>query len=186
VRGKKKLLKEVRKWVEDNYFNADHLVRSAYWVKELDPKADEAVIIAALTHDMERAFPGPDEVKFLTGYADDEYIELYKKHSLRSAKIVGNFLKEKGVKSDLIKKVKNLIKQHEIGGTYEQNLVKDADSISFLEINVPTFISFIPEKWTKEEVRKKFEWMFNRISLPKAKQLAKPFYEKAIAKLIRV
>lgn len=179
-------MKEVKKWVEDNYFNADHLVRSAYWVKKLDPKADEAVIIAALTHDMERAFPGSDEVKFLSGYTDDEYTKLYKKHSLRSAKIVGKFLKEKGVGSKLINKIKELIKQHEIGGTYEQNLVKDADSISFLEINAPIFISFIPEKRTKEEVRKKFDWMFNRISLPKAKKLAKPFYKKAIAELEKV
>jgi len=182
----KKLLKEVRKWVKDNYSNANHLVRSAYWVKKLDPKADEAVIIAALTHDMERAFPGPDEVKFLTGYTDEEYLELCRKHSLRSAKIVEKFLKEKGAKRKLINKVKKLIEQHEFGGTYEQNLVKDADSISFLETNAPIFIGFIPEKRTKEEVRKKLEWMFSRISLPKAKKLAKPLYEKAIAELEKV
>lgn len=182
----KKLLQEVRKWVEDNYFNANHLVRSVHWVKKLDPKADEATIIAALTHDMERAFPGPNEVKFLTGYTDEEYLELCRRHSLRSAKIVGNFLKEKGAKSKLINKVKELIKQHEFGGAYEQDLIKDADSISFLEANAPIFISFIPEKRTKEEVRKKFDWMFNRISLPKAKRLAKPFYEKAVAELEKV
>ena len=39
---------------------------------------------------------------------------------------------------------------------------------------------------SKEEVKRKFDWMFNRISLPKAKRLAKPFYEKAVAELEKV
>ena len=183
-----KLYQEIREWVEKNCFNAKHLVRSAYWAKKLDPEVDEAIIIAALTHDIDRVFPGPDEIKspFPSGLTDKEYNNLYKKHGLRASRIVGEFLEKRGAKKKLINKVKKSVEKHEFGGTYEQNLVKDADSISFLEVNLPVFIGFIPEKRTKGEVRRKFEFMFERITLPEAKKIAKPFFKEAMAKLKKV
>ena len=44
-------------WIEP-YWNAEHLVRTRDWVLELEPDASEALRLAALTHDMERHFPG--------------------------------------------------------------------------------------------------------------------------------
>lgn len=181
----KKLIKEIKSWVKENCFNAEHLVRTAYWVKKIEPKADEAVVIAALTHDADRGLLTIETTTFPED-TGEEISEFYLKHCFNCAKIVGKLLEEKEADKKLIKKVKNLIEKHEFGGTYEQNLVKDADSISFLEVNAPIFISFIPEKRTKDEVKRKFDWMFNRISSPKAKRLAKPFYEKAIAELEKV
>ena len=50
-----------RHWVVENYpYNRDHLIRSLEWLDRLAPGLPEAVRLAALTHDMERAFPGPD------------------------------------------------------------------------------------------------------------------------------
>lgn len=181
----KSLLEETKKWIEKSY-NYKHLERSGYWVKKLDPKVDEAVLIAALTHDMDRAFTKPDDIKFPKGISKRKYNELYKKHGLGAARIVGEFLDEKGANKKLISKVKKLIEKHEFGGTYEENLVKDADSLSFLENNISVFIGFIPEKITKEDVKRKFNYMFNRISSPKAKQMAKPFYKKAMKELEKV
>ncbi len=44
-------------WIEP-YWNAEHLVRTRDWLLELEPDASEALRLAALTHDMERHFPG--------------------------------------------------------------------------------------------------------------------------------
>ena len=44
-------------WIEP-YWNAEHLVRTRDWLLELDPGASEALRLAAVTHDMERHFPG--------------------------------------------------------------------------------------------------------------------------------
>jgi hypothetical protein len=90
---------------------------------------------------------------------------------------------KKGMDKKFIAKVKKLIVVHETGGTYDENLIKDADSISFLEVNSPMFINWIPKRLTAEQVREKFNYMFNRITLPKAKDLAKPFYESSLKKL---
>lgn len=61
--------------------------------------------------------------------------------------------------------------------------MKDADSLSFLEVNVDMFLSWIPEKFSKEEVREKFDYMFDRIGGKKAKKLAEPLYKIALEKL---
>lgn len=183
------LVQEVQRWVEENFprfGKVEHLIRSAYWVKQLDPEIGEAVVIAAMAHDMERAFPGPDSPSLKSGYTPEEYQEYLIEHSFRSAKIVGDFLRGQGADKGLVEKVENLIKSHEFGGSYEQNLVADADSISFLEVTASLFISWIPERRTKHEVREKFILMYNRIKLPKAQELAKPFFEKAMEELEKV
>jgi len=171
---------KTKKWVEKIYFNANHLIRTVYWVKKLNPQASEALVFAALTHDIERAFsegrkPPIDE---FGGKWDSP---IYNKwHSKRSAKFVADFFEKQRVDLKLIKRVGGLIKRHEIGGTKEADLLRDADSLSFLEINAPVFISWIPERMSKKSVKGKLDYMFNRIGNPKAKNLAKPFYEKAI------
>lgn len=177
-----KLIKEIKDWVEEIYFNANHLVRAAYWVKKLNPKASEAVIIAALTHDIERAFErGRKPPKEEMAKWDDIEYNLW--HGERSAKFVSRFLKKKGAPDKLIKKVSDLVAKHELGGDYQADLVKDADSLSFLEVNAPIFISWVPEKLSRENVRGKLDYMFNRITIPKARKLAEPFYQKAIKEL---
>ncbi|MBA2384480.1 MAG: DUF4202 domain-containing protein, partial [Actinobacteria bacterium] len=44
-------------WIEP-YWNAKHLRRTADWLLVLEPDASETLQLAALTHDMERHFPG--------------------------------------------------------------------------------------------------------------------------------
>jgi hypothetical protein len=56
------LLNSARHWVIAHYpYNRDHLLRALEWVDRLNGSASDAVRVAALTHDMERAFPGPDQ-----------------------------------------------------------------------------------------------------------------------------
>lgn len=178
------LIELAEKWVDDIYSNADHLLRTGYWIKQLYPKTDDALIIAAITHDVERAFPKgrkpPSPESKGVKWDDRAYSQWHEK---RSAKFVGNFLKKNGAPKDLIDKVAKLIIYHEEGGWKEANYLRDADSISFLEINVPLFISRIPKYLSKKEVREKFDYMFRRIGNKEARKIAKPFYKKALVSL---
>jgi len=179
------LFEKTKEWIKI-YSNADHLIQTAYWVKELDPEASDALVLAALTHDIERAFKenrNPPAPEFEGKWDDPIYNEW---HSGRSAKFTEEFLKEKGTSEELIKRTTDLVKLHETGGTPEADLLKDADSLSFLEVNTPLFISMIPEKITKDDVRAKLDFMLNRITSEKAKTIAKQLYDKAILELDRV
>ena len=52
------LVSAARDWVVDKYpYNRQHLLRSLERLDELAPGSAEAVRLATLTHDMERAFP---------------------------------------------------------------------------------------------------------------------------------
>ena len=56
------LISEARKWVVEKYaYNSFHLLDSLEWLDKLAPGATLAMRLATLTHDMERAFPGPDQ-----------------------------------------------------------------------------------------------------------------------------
>jgi len=185
---KKNIVKTVRNWVKKIYENSEHLLRTGYWVKKLNPKADLATILAAITHDIERAFPEgripPSPEIWGAKWDDDEY-NLW--HGRRSAEFVEKFLAENKFREQkTIRKIRRLITYHEIGGDKETDLIKDADSLSFLEINAPLFISWIPQKASAKEVKEKFDYMFNRISSEKAKRLVLPFYKKAIEELKKI
>lgn len=180
------LLKQTEGWVKEIYSNFDHLARTVHWVKRLAPGASEALILAALTHDIERAFPkgrrppSPDvgEVKW-----DDVTYQRW--HQDRSAKFASNFLKKQKADPKLIKKVADLVRKHEEGGNEEANLLRDADSLSFLEVNSPLFLSWVPTKLSKEAVKGKLDYMFKRIEGGRAKVMAQKFYNKALLELHR-
>lgn len=181
-----RLLEKTRGWVEKIYFNANHLIRTVYWVKRLNPDASEALVLAALTHDIERAFEEgrkPPSPEFGGAKWDDPVYNKW--HSERSAKFVEEFLGRERASPQLIQEVVGLIKQHEFGGSEETNLLRDADSLSFLEVNAPIFISWVPEKLSKEEVKEKLDYMFNRIGGEGARKLAKRLYDKATSELAK-
>lgn len=182
------IVKIVRDWVKKNYIGDKHLIRAEYWLKRIKPDADEAMVIAVISHDIERAFlkgrkpPSPD-----VGGAkwDDQEYNLW--HGKRSADFVEKFLLGNGFSDrDKINKVKQLIIYHEIGGDEQKDFIKDVDSISFLENNIDLFLSRIFQDASKEEIKEKFDYMFNRISSKKAKDLAKPYYSKALEKIEKV
>ena len=77
----------------------------------------------------------------------------------------------------MIERVKMLISKHEVGGNDDQNLLKDADSVSFLENNVDHFINNLVSETSKEKVKDKFDRTFNRITSQQAREIARPRYE---------
>ena len=178
------LLARADAWIAP-YWNADHLRRTVHWLRVLAPDASPALLLAALTHDIERLFPAPDAPAFdaRLGPADPDYV---RRHSERSVRIVGDWLREQGADQPLIANTTALIAVHEDGGWPEADLLQAADSLSFLETNVDRFIARIPTRQNglgPAEVRAHVRHTLDRIRVPAARDLARPHYDAAIAKL---
>jgi hypothetical protein len=169
-----------RLWVIEHYpYNSTHLLKSLEWVDRIAPDASEAVRLATLTHDMERAFGGPDAIPIKM--SDRAYEEA---HSNRSARIVGEWLRANGGGDDLVTKVEDLIRVHEWGGSADANLVQAADSLSFLETNIDLMLGFVKTgKYSRADIAFKFDQMYERIQLPAAMELARPMWQQAKARL---
>jgi hypothetical protein len=175
------LVSAARNWVVDKYpYNRQHLLRSLERLDELAPGSAEPVRLATLTHDMERAFPGPDSPKMTTLH-DPEYERL---HSERSARIVGEWLRSQRAPDQLIKEVERLIVAHETGGWPEADLVQAADSLSFLDTNIDLFLGFVRSgRFPVDAVRSKFHYTYDRINVPGAREIARPLVDLALARL---
>jgi hypothetical protein len=169
-----------RLWVIEHYpYNSTHLLKSLEWVDRLAPDASEAVRLATLTHDMERAFGGPDAIPIKM--SDRAYEEA---HSNRSARIVGEWLRANKAANDVVDAVESLIRVHEWGGSPDANLVQAADSLSFLETNIDLMLGFVKTgKYSRADIAHKIDQMYERIQLPAAKELARPMWEDARARL---
>ncbi len=175
IQAKKlRLLNKTIKHVDKLFGVKDlHFVRTLYWLLQLEPEAGYDMQIAAYAHDVERAIFPYDIGAF---FMDKEVL---RKHQENGALEIYNFLLQEGAEPNFALKVKMLIERHEFGGTDGQNLIKDSDSISYLETNALKHTDWV-EKFPKEKVKAKIDWMYNRISLDKAKEIARPLYEKAI------
>ncbi len=175
-----------REWVCVHYEQgARHLLQTEAWLQRLQPEASEELLLAALTHDMERAFPGPDSPSLdpKQGVDNPAYNIA---HSERSARFVSAYLREQGASNECIEQVARLIRAHEYGGDGDENLVQAADSLSFLEVNVDVFLGWMDAGdalWNADAVDAKFTWMYERIQVPQARELARPLYEEAMRKL---
>jgi hypothetical protein len=159
-------------WIA-SYWNARHLVRTRDWLLELQPDAGLPLRLAALTHDIERNFPGgpsPDPTN------PDYEIE----HADRSARITRDWLTENGAGDDLAAAVARLVAVHEVGGWPEADLLQAADSLSFLEVNATR-----PAAWVEDgrcdaaAARARLRRMFERIRPRAARAAATPLLERA-------
>jgi hypothetical protein len=169
-------------WIA-GYFNARHLLRTRDWVLELEPTADEALRIAALTHDIERREPGGPRLDPRTQAWDDAgYL---REHSERSAAIVDRWLGERRAGDALRERVAALIRAHETGGAEpDAAALQAADSLSFLEVNAGRSRGWVQEgRCTLDQAEAKLDWMLDRIAVSRARALAEPLHERAVAAL---
>jgi hypothetical protein len=175
------LVLRAEEWIAP-FRDAHHLRRARDWLLELEPDASEALVLAALTHDMERHFPGgpqTDPRRYEPG--DPEYNTA---HQERSATIVSGWLLEQGASPELAEHVAHLIRRHELGGDEEQNLLQAADSLSFLETKIELMIAWLREDMCgPERAHAQPRWMLDRIQIERARELARPLYELAAAEL---
>jgi hypothetical protein len=174
------MISEIKRFIDDSFNKIiPHFERTIYWLKILNPKADEAMEIAAYAHDISRAFRKTNSAEtFRDKELDDR--EIIKEHQEKGAKIITAFLKEKHYNVKDIDRIYKMVSKHEWGGDLESDLIKDADSISYLELNAPKHAQKLALILGKEKIRRKIDWMFNRITSKEAKKLAEPFYQTAI------
>lgn len=170
-------------WISP-YSQALHLERARDWAVRLDPAASLEVRLAAVTHDIERMFPGGPVFDKAHGRWDDpDYLYA---HGRRSAEVVGVWIHEQDGASDGLdrREVRRLITLHEFGGLDGADLVQAADSLSFLET-----LQEIVRDWVingecgVDQARAKHQYMADRIRLPEAVELAEPLLKAALASL---
>jgi len=162
-----------------------HFERTVYWLLQLKPDADEAMQAAAYGHDIGRAF-APDRLPlYVRGMkiVDPRYV---RKHEELSGNKIYEFLISCGAEKKFAMRVKNMVSHHESGGDEESNLIKDADSISYFENNAGIHLGWIEKGIGKVQVREKYDFMLDRITLEKARRIARPFYKKWVRTLNRV
>ena len=112
-----------------------HSKNTLEWLLKLDPDADEALKIAALGHDIERAIEGR-KVKRKDFKNYDEFKDA---HASNSAKIMMEIMKECGVSKRLADDIFSPVRYHETGNTKRIDILRDADSISFFDVNLPHY-----------------------------------------------
>ncbi len=141
-----------------------HSRNTLEWLLRLDPEADPELRIAALGHDIERAV---EARKVLRGdFAD--YDAFKAAHARNSAAMLGVILGECGVRDEaLIQGVQRLVCVHEVGGDPRADLLKDADSLSYFDVNLPLY--FERNGW--KETRRRCVWGYRRLS-ERARSLA--------------
>jgi hypothetical protein len=88
------LVDAARAWIDEVHPHPRHLTRALEWADALEPQAGEALRIAAVTHDSERAFPDPD---CPWDSADDFDVPGYLRyHQERCARITSEWLRGQG------------------------------------------------------------------------------------------
>jgi hypothetical protein len=166
------------------FSQAEHLVRARDYVIELAPEAPLAVRLAALTHDIERHFPGGPQQDFADDDWDDpDYLFA---HSTRSADIVQRWLAEspQPPERDFVRHVRRLILLHELGGDAEADLLQAADSLSFLETLQELVVGWVADgRCSAAKAEAKLRYMRDRIRIPEASRRADALYAEAVARL---
>ena len=134
-----------------------HSGNTLKWLLEFDPKADAALRIAALGHDIERAIEGRKVHR-----GDFPTYDAFKAaHARNSARILMDILKECGVEDEpFSREVCRLVRRHEVGGDPRSDLLVDADSISYFDVTLPLYF----ERNTWEETRRRCTWGYLRLS----------------------
>jgi hypothetical protein len=143
-----------------------HAKNTRDWLLELKPDADWALYIAALGHDIERSIK-----KRKVKRKDFKRFDLFKRaHSENSARIMEELLTRHRFDRHFIDRVVDLILRHEVGGTPDADTLKDADSISFFDVNLPHYY----RRNSVEETRFRIQWGFARLS-PRARAIVRTF-----------
>ncbi len=176
----KAVKKEIEKILPNSPVKIDliHSELTLKWVLKIKPDAGEALKIAALGHDIERAVTGISEKNL----KDISKLNKFKKeHSARSANIVSDIMKKYNYEKEAVEKVKKLIEEHEfISEEEKSNILTDADSLAFFDYNLPYYI----KRNGKEKAKHKIKFMFSRMSKKAKKFVEKMRYEDKKVKVL--
>jgi hypothetical protein len=178
-----KLLKKAEQFLvgviekAEDHHDLIHAQKTVYWIRELKPSADEALLVAGVLHDIERAIYGD----WKKGTSDPEALL---KHQNMSAQEAEKFLRQENASEEMIGRVKYLISYHEVGGDEDQNILCDADCLAWFEDKaVRNIKKHKIQNKPKEEMKEKLNYLMSIISTKKAKKIAKKYYEEALNEL---
>jgi len=154
-----------------------HADNTLEWLLRLEPKADEALQIAAIAHDIDRATP--ERVR-REDYPD--YDTFKAAHARRGARLLRGILEDCMIESTVVQEACRLVVAHETGGDFRSNLLKDADSISYFDVNLPLY----SQRNTWQETTRRTIWGYQRLSV-RAKKIVKHinYDQKELVRLIQ-
>lgn len=176
------LYQAVEQFVVDAFTKAEkptdvfHAQRTAYWITQLQPDADEALLIAGCAHDIERAIHGD----WKKGTSDPAAL---RKHQDLSATIIESFLRTEHADPGVIARVVHLVAHHEEGGDADQNILCDADCLAYFEEKALRNAKKAKQEGKAVEWETKLTYYFGRITSAKARAIAQPWYDEAMALL---
>ncbi len=133
-----------------------HAINTLEWITKLGAYSDPLLEIAALGHDIERSMAGVKARK--SDFPDYESFKAA--HAENSARIVAQIMRECGWDEGSVEKVARMIRLHETGGDQEADVLRDADALSFFEVNLPYYF----QRHDMEEVERRCRWGYSRIS----------------------
>ena len=133
-----------------------HAENTLYLVLKLSTGVDPALQIAALAHDIDRAVP-----EWVRREDYQNYDAFKEAHARRGARLLRGILEECGVENAIVKEACRLVKLHEVGGDPRSDLLRDADSISFFQVNMSLY--YQREGW--EETMRRCIWGYRRLSV---------------------
>ena len=133
-----------------------HSKNTLAWLLKLKPDADEALQIAALGHDIERAI----ERRKVRRADFDDYDEFKAAHARNSALVLREIMQKCGLPTAITDDVCRLVCRHEVGGDERCDLLRDADSISYFDVNLPFYF----EREGYAETLRRTIWGYRRLS----------------------
>lgn len=132
-----------------------HAENTLEWLLRLEPEADAAMRLAALAHDIERARPDR-----LSRHDFDDYDRFKAMHAAIGARWAGRLFRRAGLAPVVRHEACRLVRLHESGGDPRSDLLKDADSISFFDHNLPAYL----DREGFEESLRRARWGYERLS----------------------
>ncbi len=156
-----------------------HSINTLEWLLKLMPDAGESLKIAALGHDIERAI----EKRKVRRQDYKDYDVFKDAHALNSAIVLTEIMQACEIDKKMIDEVFSLVRHHETGGTDRIDILKDADSISYFDVNLPLY--FIRNNL--KETKRRCLWGYKRLSDRGKKIVAELNYQnKEIESLVKV
>ena len=154
-----------------------HSINTLEWLMRLEPDADDALKIAALGHDIERAIPD----RKVSPADFDTYDDYKDAHACNSAEILLEILKEFGVEQATADEIALLVSQHEVGGGERLDVLMNADVLSFFHVCLPLFF----DRKGPEITRKRMVWGYKKLSEESRAMVADIEYpDKELKKLV--
>ena len=174
--AKRNIRKEIaRSKVPEDPVHAENVLE---WVLKLKPDASEALQLAALAHDIDRA----DETRKTRRGDFDDYDAFKEAHAVNGAKMLREILESCSLQSSLVEEACRLVVRHEVGGDPVSDLLKDADSISYFEVNLPLYY----QREGYEETLRRCVWGYRRLSPTMRKRCRmQSFPEPTLLQLVR-